>query len=147
MKVVLVSPQIPQNCGNIVRTCAVTGCGLILIRPLGFRTSDRLLKRAGLDYWEGVDVEIIDSLEELLESQSEFYFFSSHAHQSYDQVSYSGNVHLVFGSETTGLPQELHDKYPDRFLRIPMRSGRRCLNLATSVGIGVYAAWRSNDYC
>lgn len=148
MKVILYQPQIPQNTGNIVRTCAVTGCDLILVEPLGFSISDRWLKRAGLDYWEGVNVQTITSLEEYLNTSEEnFYFFSSKASNSYTSVSYKKNDLLIFGSETSGLPSVMMERWPDRAVTLPMRSGVRCLNLATSVGIGVYEAWRQQGFC
>lgn len=141
MKVILFQPQIPQNTGNVVRTCSVTGCSLMLVGPLGFKISDRWLKRAGLDYWEGVSVEVIDNLIEYLENCSHpFYFFSSKAKKLYTEVTYTQDVALIFGSETTGLPEEFFARWPDRFVRLPMVEGARCLNLATSVGIGVYGA-------
>ena len=147
MKIVLFQPQIPQNTGNIVRTCAVTGSELILVRPLGFNVTDRWLKRAGLDYWEGVQVEIIDDLESLLEKEKpSFYFFSSKASRRYDSVSYQSNDWLIFGSETHGLPARFTERWPDRCLTIPMRPGVRCLNLATSAGIVVYEAWRQQRF-
>ena len=147
MKVILYQPQIPQNSGNIVRTCAVTGCDLIMVRPLGFSTHDRWLKRAGLDYWEGVRVEFIDNLEEYLaESTTSFYFFSSKTTKKYTTVSYQPDSLLIFGSETTGLPPSFFEKYPERFVTIPMIEGVRCLNLATSAGIAIYEAWRQQDF-
>jgi tRNA (cytidine/uridine-2'-O-)-methyltransferase len=147
MKVILYQPQIPQNAGNVVRTCAVTGCDLIMVRPLGFSTQDRWLKRAGLDYWEGVNVSFIDDLETYLTHYSDsFYFFSSKATSLYSSVSYQADSLLIFGSETAGLPQTLFEKWPDRFIRIPMIKGVRCLNLATSVGIGLYEAWRQQGF-
>lgn len=143
MRVVLYQPQIPQNTGNIVRTCAVTGSDLILVKPLGFAVTDRWLKRAGLDYWEGVNVELIDNLENWLLAQNfSFYFFSSKAKKIYSEVSFSPDDMLVFGSETKGLPQEMLEKWPDRCVTIPMLPEKRCLNLATSVGIALYEAWR-----
>src|SRR5271169_1036509 len=121
MKVVLYQPQIPQNTGNVVRTCAVTGSDLILVRPLGFSVSDRWLKRAGLDYWEGVDIEIIDNLEERLTTTTDpFYFFSSHATQRYSDVQYTTDDWLIFGSETTGLPESFAKLWPEKFVTIPM---------------------------
>lgn len=147
MKVILYQPQIPQNAGNIVRTCAVTGCDLIMVRPLGFSTNDRWLKRAGLDYWEGVNVTFIDDLEAYLaQYSSSFYFFSSKATTLYSSVIYQAESMLIFGSETSGLPSIFYEKWPDRFVTLPMREGVRCLNLATSVGIGVYEAWRQQDF-
>lgn len=143
MKVILFQPQIPQNTGNIVRTCAVSGSALALVHPLGFSVKDRWLKRAGLDYWEGVQVEEIHDLEELLETTANpFYFFSSHAKTPYHQVSYTAEDWLIFGSETEGLPQKYQERWPERFLTIPMVEGKRCLNLATSVGIVVYEGIR-----
>jgi tRNA (cytidine/uridine-2'-O-)-methyltransferase len=147
VKVVLYQPQIPQNTGNVVRTCAVTGSDLYLVTPLGFQISDRWLKRAGLDYWEGVQMQTVDDLESLLESQHfSFYFFSSHAEQSYSNIHYTQEDWLIFGSETTGLPQKFVEKWPEKFVTLPMREGQRCLNLATSVGIAVYEAYRQNQF-
>src|SRR6185503_4371948 len=105
MKIILFQPQIPQNTGNIVRTCSATGSDLVLVTPLGFSTSDRWLKRAGLDYWLGVSVEMIDDLETYLDHfPFPFYFFSSHAKKRYTEVSYDPKGALIFGSETSGLP-------------------------------------------
>lgn len=147
MKVVLYQPEIPQNTGNVVRTCAVTGSGLILVRPLGFSLASRHLKRAGLDYWEGVDVQTIDSLEEFLEkSRAPFTFFSSKAQKCYLDVDYQEDHLLIFGSETSGLPSALLERFPDCSVRIPMLGGQRCLNLATSVGIGLYGALQKRPH-
>jgi len=147
VKVILYQPQIPQNTGNIVRTCAVTGCSLTLVRPLGFSVTDRWLKRAGLDYWEGVEVSFIDDLEKYLEeTQNQFYFFSSKAKRHYSEVSYTSSDMLIFGSETEGLPAAFHKKWPERYVKLPMIPDVRCLNLATSVGIGVYEAWRQQNF-
>jgi len=147
MKVVLFQPQIPQNTGNIVRTCAVSGCELILVKPLGFSLSDRMLKRAGLDYWEGVHMTCLESLESYLENTSEsFYFFSSHAQTPYTQVEYQISDLLIFGSETHGLSPLFREKWPDRFFTIPMRPHSRCLNLSNAVSIVVYEAWRQHNF-
>jgi tRNA (cytidine/uridine-2'-O-)-methyltransferase len=147
VKVVLFCPQIPQNTGNIVRTCAVTGNELILVRPLGFSTSNRKLKRAGLDYWEGIQVHFIDDLEEyLLQSSDPFYFFSSHAETYYTEVNYHSDAILIFGSETSGLPSQFHEKWKDSFYTIPMRKETRCLNLSNAVSIVVYEAWRQQHF-
>lgn len=147
MKIILYQPQIPQNTGNVVRTCAVTGTDLILVGPLGFSISDRWLKRAGLDYWEGVQVDVIEDLEAYLAEQtSNFYFFSSKASQIYSSVSYQTDDILIFGSETTGLPAKFFERWPEKFVKIPMQENVRCLNLATSVGIGVYEAWRQQGF-
>ena len=143
MKVILYQPQIPQNTGNIVRTCSVTGTALTLVTPLGFSTNDRWLKRAGLDYWEGVDVSFCDDLDAYLEqTQHPFYFFSSKASLIYTEFEYSADSQLIFGSETTGLPPRYAERWPGKCASIPMVNGARCLNLATSVGIAVYEARR-----
>lgn len=147
MKVILFQPQIPQNAGNIVRTCAVTGADLLMVHPLGFSTHDRWLKRAGLDYWEGVHVSFLDDLPAFLEQQeAPFYFFSSKVKTLYTDVSYTKDSILIFGSETAGLPSLFQERWPDRFVTLPMRPGVRCLNLATSVGIAVYEAWRQQNF-
>lgn len=146
MRVVLYQPQIPQNTGNIVRTCAVTGNELILVSP-GFSTKDRWLKRAGLDYWEGVNVQIIENLEEILEKKSgQFYFYSSKASQLYTSIKYTKDDWLIFGSETNGLPAQFMQRWPEAFATIPMKDGVRCLNLATSAGIVIYEAWRQLNF-
>jgi tRNA (cytidine/uridine-2'-O-)-methyltransferase len=146
MKVVLYRPQIPQNTGNIVRTCRTAGADLLLIGPLGFSVTDRWLKRAGLDYWEGVNVtqsQDLDAELALLEQQNiPFFFLSSKVDRPYFSAELPQNAVFIFGSETEGLPDSLHDRYPDRFLTIPMEAGARCLNLATSVGIVVYECRR-----
>lgn len=147
LKIVLFQPKIPQNCGNIVRTCAVTGAELVLVKPLGFSTTSRHLKRAGLDYWEGVKVTEIENLDTFLENETaQPYFFSSHSSQSYHEIAYPEDAILIFGSETEGLPEYLHRDHKANFARIPMLSDRRCLNLATSVGIVVYEAWRQQGF-
>lgn len=143
MKIILYQPQIPQNTGNVVRTCSVTGTDLILVHPLGFSTQSRHLKRAGLDYWEGVNVEEIEDLESYLkQTEAPFFFFSSKASQSYIDAPYTENSVLIFGSETTGLSPIYWEKWEDRFLTIPMKEGSRCLNLATSVGVVLFEALR-----
>ncbi len=145
MRIILFQPQIPQNAGNIVRTCAVTGSDLTLVRPLGFKTSDKWLKRAGLDYWEGVNVSFVDDLESYLDKES-FYFFSSKATRYYTDIPYRPQDLLIFGSETSGLPKSFHEKWPDRFYKIPMREGSRCLNLSNAVAIVIYEAWRRFNF-
>ena len=147
MKVILYQPQIPQNTGNIVRTCSVSGNELMLIKPLGFSVSDRWLKRAGLDYWEGVPVEITENLENiLLTTTSNFFFFSSHAKPLYTEISYQPTDFLIFGSETAGLPAYFHKKYPEKFYTVPMIENSRCLNLANTVSIVLYEAWRQQGF-
>lgn len=147
MKVILFQPQIPQNTGNIVRTCSVTNTDLILVTPLGFSTSDKWLKRAGLDYWEGVSVNLIDNLEAYLSGcTAPFYFFSSHAEKLYTDISYTSDTILIFGSESAGLPELYHKKWKDRLVTLPMAPNKRCLNLATSVGISIYEGLRQQNF-
>jgi tRNA (cytidine/uridine-2'-O-)-methyltransferase len=143
MKIVLFQPQIPQNTGTIARTCSVTGSDLILVRPLGFSTDSRHLKRAGLDYWNGVSVQEIDDLSAYLEQTPfPFFFFSSKASRCYTDASFSPESLLIFGSETTGLPKIFWGKWPERFYRIPIKKSARCLNLACSVSIALFEAFR-----
>lgn len=148
INVVLVNPEIPQNTGNISRTCAVTGAALHIIRPTGFEISDRTLKRAGLDYWDKLDVTYYDSYEEFLSKNADrpMYFFSAHGELSYADVEYPEGVFLIFGRESVGLPRELVDANLDRTLRIPMLPTLRCLNLSNSVAIAVYEVLRQNDF-
>lgn len=148
INIVLYSPEIPQNTGNISRTCAVTGARLHIIRPIGFEISDRTLKRAGLDYWDKLDVTYYENYEDFLRQNenAELFFFSAHAERSFAEVKYPDDVYLVFGRESVGLPEELVRKNIDRALRIPMRKTLRCLNLSNSVAIAVYEALRQKNY-
>ena len=148
INVVLYNPEIPQNTGNISRTCAVTGAALHIIRPTGFEISDRTLKRAGLDYWDKLDVTYYDSFEEFMSihGASPMFFFSSHATVSYAEVEYPDGVFLVFGRESVGLPKELVEENSDRALRIPMLPTLRCLNLSNSVAIAVYEVLRQKGF-
>ena len=148
INIVLYNPEIPQNTGNISRTCAVTGAALHIIRPTGFEISDRTLKRAGLDYWDKLDVTYYDSFDELvaLHKDAPMYFFSSHATRSYIDVEYPDGVFLVFGRESVGLPTELVEANIERALRIPMLPTLRCLNLSNSVAVAVYEVLRQNDF-
>ena len=148
MKIVLFQPQIPQNTGNIVRTCSATGASLILVRPLGFSTASRHLKRAGLDYWSEVNIEEIDDLFTFLQNQNipPFFFFSSKASKSYTSAPFTSDSLLIFGSETSGLPPEFFEKWEDRFYTIPMRENTRCLNLANSAAIVLYEALRQTHF-
>jgi len=147
MNIILFQPQIPQNTGNIVRTCAVTGSKLFLVKPLGFSVSNRHLKRAGLDYWEGVEVNFIDDLNLFLENTNgRFFFLSSHATKRYTDIVYEKGDFLIFGSETAGLPQTFWDRWPEKFCTIPKRRETRCLNLANSVSIVLYEAWRQMEF-
>ena len=147
MIIILYNPQIPANTGNIVRTCHATGSELILVSPLGFKTDDKSLRRAGLDYWEGVKVTIIDDLIEYLENTSlPFYFFSSKGEVSYSETSYEEEAILIFGSEVSGLSKEIHGRWPERFYTIPMKEGSRCLNLSNAAAIVLYEALRQRQF-
>ncbi len=148
VNVVLLSPEIPQNTGNISRTCAVTGAQLHIIKPIGFEISDRTLKRAGLDYWDKLNVKYYENYEDFLRQNENaaMYFFTAHAEQSYAEVEYPDNVFLVFGCESVGLPKELVEQNKSRALRIPMRKTLRCLNLSNSVAIAVYEFLRQRNF-
>ena len=148
INIVLYSPEIPQNTGNISRTCAVTGARLHVIKPIGFEISDRTLKRAGLDYWDKLDVTYYENYEDFMEKNPEGkkYYFSAHAKCSYADAEYPDGVYLIFGRESVGLPKELVEKNSDSALRIPMRKTLRCLNLSNSVAIAVYEVLRRNNF-
>ncbi|MBA3237686.1 MAG: tRNA (cytidine(34)-2'-O)-methyltransferase [Parachlamydiaceae bacterium] len=147
MQIILYQPQIPQNTGNVVRSCSVTGASLGLVSPFGFSLSDRWLKRAGLDYWEGVDLTLIDDLKaHLAQAPGKVYLFSSKAKKCYADAQYMPQDWLIFGSETTGLPAWLIESYPETCVTLPMKEGSRCLNLATTVGIAIYEAWRQLNF-
>ena len=148
INIVLYSPEIPQNTGNISRTCAVTGAKLHIIKPIGFEISDRTLKRAGLDYWDKLDVTYYENYEDFIRQNGNrnLYFFSSHAEHSFAEVEYPDDVYLIFGRESVGLPKELVEENIDHALRIPMRKTLRCLNLSNSVAIAVYEVLRQKNY-
>ena len=147
LHIVLVEPEIPQNTGNIARTCAATGAVLHLIEPLGFEISDRYLKRAGLDYWQYLELHTYPNLEDFFEkNQGEFYFFTTKGKNNYTQVEYEGNVYLFFGKETKGLPEDLIRENLSRALRLPMREKIRSLNLSNSVAIIAYEAMRQLNF-
>jgi len=148
LNLVLVEPEIPQNTGNVARTCAVTGAALHLVKPMGFEIDDRKLKRAGLDYWDKLDITYYDSLEQFLEinRNENLYFFSTKAHKAHSEIVYPKRCFLVFGKETAGLPKALVEENIDRAVRIPMRDELRCLNLSNSVAIGAYEVLRQLGY-
>lgn len=147
MKIVLFQPQIPQNTGNIVRTCSVTGTDLILVKPLGFSITHKKLKRAGLDYWDEVDIKIIDDLVSYLEHvEHPFYFFSSHATTPHSEIPFTFEDHLIFGSETAGLLPIFRERWPEKFYTLPMKTTARCLNLANAVSVVLYEALRQHNY-
>ena len=146
--IVLVEPEIPQNTGNIVRTCAATGCRLHLVRPLGFEVSDKYLKRAGLDYWHFVEISYYDSFYEVLEKNpdAQFYYFSTKGAKTYSDVAYAEGDFLVFGKETKGLPEELLAAHYSHCVRLPMIGDIRSLNLSNSVAVAVYEAGRQDSF-
>jgi len=147
MNIVLYRPQIPQNTGNIARTCGAANAGLVLVGPLGFSLADRHMKRAGLDYWDRVNVQTIDDLDAwLVQEEKPFFFFSSKADKLYTEASFTTEALLIFGSETEGLPDYLWEKYPNQFYTIPMAEGQRCLNLASSAAIVLYEALRQSKF-
>ena len=146
--VILVEPEIPHNTGAIARTCAATGSRLHLIKPLGFELSDKYLKRCGLDYWHLVTVSVYENLDEFFEKNGDENLFlaTTKAPRDYTHADLSGDVKLMFGKETAGLPTRLCEKYRDRCVRIPMRPQARSLNLANSVGIMLYEALRQQGF-
>ena len=148
INIVLHEPEIPQNTGNIARTCAATGAALHLIRPLGFAIDDRKLKRAGLDYWHQLDITYYDGLDDFYAKNpaAEVYYFSTKAPNLYTEIEYPNPVYIMFGKETKGLPEELLHNNPDRCVRLPMREGLRSLNLSNSVAIAVYEILRQNGF-
>lgn len=149
LNIVLVEPEIPQNAGNIARTCACTQCNLIMVKPLGFEVSDKYLKRAGLDYWDKVDISYYDSIEEVMDkfyNGNNFWFFSTKAKSTHSEVKYKDGDYLVFGKETKGLSESLLKKYYDECVRIPMWGELRSLNLSNSVCVGIYEAYRQLGY-
>lgn len=146
--IVLLEPEIPQNTGNIARTCAATGASLHLIRPLGFTIDDKKLKRAGLDYWDKLDITYYDGLADFFEKHGDkpIYFFTTKATHTYADAAYPDEVFLMFGKESAGLPEELLLSHPDTAVRIPMREGLRSLNLSNSVAIAVYEVLRQKSF-
>jgi tRNA (cytidine/uridine-2'-O-)-methyltransferase len=142
--IVLVEPEIPANTGNIARTCAATGCVLHLVRPLGFSTDDKHLKRAGLDYWHLLDIRYHDSIQEVWDEYPDgrFFYASTKGKRRYTDVQYTEDDFLVFGKETKGLPEWILEKFPDQVIRIPIRPDARSLNLSNSVAIVVFEAFR-----
>ncbi len=143
LNIVLVEPEIPQNTGNVARTCAATGARLHLVGPMGFTIDDKKLKRAGLDYWHLLDISYYDSLNDFFaKNKGPFFYFSTKAPRVYSDVSYPSGAYLVFGKETRGLPEPLLHDHPDDCVRIPMTSEARSLNLSNSVAVGVFEALR-----
>ena len=148
LNIVLVEPEIPQNCGNIARTCAATGCALHLIRPLGFDISEKAVRRAGLDYWHMVKVYDYDSLDDFFTKNkvAQMWCLSTKAPRCYVEADFQDGCYLFFGKETKGLPEDFLEKHYDTCVRIPMRKEARSLNLSNAVAITVYEALRQIDF-
>ena len=147
INIVMVEPEIPQNTGNVARTCAATGARLHIVKPMGFNIDDKKLKRAGLDYWHYLDITYYDGLEDFFsKNEGAFFYFTTKGRKAHSEVSYPDNCYLLFGKETKGLPEELLIKNPERCVRIPMAGEIRSLNLSNSVAIAVYEVLRQWDY-
>lgn len=152
INIVMVEPEIPQNTGNIARTCAATGAKLHLVKPLGFEINDKYLKRAGLDYWDKLEIEEHDNLNEFLKKYNndlnKMFLVSTKSKHTYSEIEYNkyDEVFFLFGKETKGLPEDLLKRYIDKAIRIPMKKGLRSLNLSNSVAIVVYEALRQNNF-
>lgn len=152
INIVMVEPEIPQNTGNIARTCAATGAKLHLVKPLGFEINDKYLKRAGLDYWDKLEIEEHQNLNAFLEKYhsqlDKMFLVSTKSKHTYSEVKYNeyDEVFFLFGKETKGLPEDLLKQYIDKAIRIPMKEGLRSLNLSNSVAIVVYEALRQNNF-
>ena len=148
LNIVLLEPEIPQNCGNIARTCAATGCRLHLIRPLGFDISEKAVKRAGLDYWHMVEVIDYENLEDFFSKNQvkQMWCLSTKAPRSYVEATFSDEDYLFFGKETKGLPEDFLEQHRDSCIRIPMRMEARSLNLSNAVAITVFEALRQLEF-
>ena len=148
LNIVLLEPEIPQNTGNIARTCAATGAALHLIEPMGFTVTDAKLKRAGFDYWNKLDITYYKNIEDFYARNAggEFFYFSTKAPRCYTEISYPSPCYLIFGKESAGIPEELLKKNLDRTVRIPMREGLRSLNLSNSAAIAVYEVLRQRSF-
>lgn len=148
INIVLHEPEIPQNTGNIARTCAATGVALHIIKPMGFTVDDKKLKRAGLDYWHLLDITYYENLDDFYSKNPEanVFYYTTKAPRKYTEVDFSGKVYLMFGKESKGLPEELLARNYNSCVRIPMRKNLRSLNLSNSVAIAVYEAFRQRDF-
>lgn len=147
LNIVLVEPQIPQNTGNISRTCAVTGAALHLIKPYGFQITDKHLKRAGLDYWDKLEVYEYENLEEFFQkTNGEYFYFTTKGKNVHSDINYQSDAYLVFGREDKGLPEKLLHENKEHCARIPMRQELRSLNLSNSVAIATYEVLRQWNY-
>lgn len=147
LNIVLVEPEIPQNTGNIARTCAATGARLHLVRPLGFSISEKAVKRAGLDYWDLLDITVYDNINDFFsQTNGPYYYFSTKARHIHSDIKYPDGAYLLFGRETAGLPEQLLHDNPDTTVRIPMINEARSLNLSNSVAVAVYETLRQWNY-
>ncbi|MDE6618087.1 MAG: tRNA (uridine(34)/cytosine(34)/5-carboxymethylaminomethyluridine(34)-2'-O)-methyltransferase TrmL [Clostridiales bacterium] len=146
--IVLYQPEIPQNTGNISRTCACTGSALHIIKPMGFEITDKHLKRAGLDYWDKLDLTYYESMEEFFEKTKggRYFYLSKKASKRYTDIDFKDGDYLIFGKETKGLPEHIVFDNPDTALRIPMAEGLRSLNLSNTVALVLYEALRQNGF-
>lgn len=146
--IVMVEPEIPQNTGNVARTCSVTGARLHLVGPMGFKIDDKKLKRAGLDYWHTLDITMYDSIDEFFSKNQDgnFYFASTKSLNRYCDVKFKDGDYILFGKETKGLDEELLKRNKEKCIRIPMAHNQRSLNLSNSVAIILYEALRQNDF-
>ena len=148
LNIVLFEPEIPANTGNIGRTCVATGTRLHLIEPLGFRLNEKSIKRAGMDYWEHLDVTRYINFEEFLEKNpgAKIYMATTKGQHVYTEVNYEPDCYIMFGKESAGIPEEILVKHPDNCIRIPMLSEIRSLNLSNSVAVVLYEALRQNNF-
>ena len=148
LNVVLLQPQIPQNTGNIIRTCAATNARLHIVKPMGFQWDDKKLKRAGLDYWQYLDLTFYDSTADFYEKNKggEMYYYTTKARKTHSDVEYKDNCYLVFGREDAGIEEELLYNNKDFCVRVPMQNESRSLNLSNTVAIGVYEVLRQWNY-
>ena len=148
LNIVMVEPEIPQNTGNVARTCAATGARLHIVKPMGFTIDDKKLKRAGLDYWYLLDLTYYENMEDFFNKNpdGQYYFFTTKAKKTHSDVTYGDKTYLIFGKETKGLPEELLLEHPDECVRIPMINDARSLNLSNSVAIIAYEAMRQQNF-
>ncbi|NLV51267.1 MAG: tRNA (cytidine(34)-2'-O)-methyltransferase [Clostridiales bacterium] len=148
INIVLVEPEIPQNTGNIARTCAITGSRLHLVKPLGFDISEKAVRRAGLDYWNDVDIRVYRNIRHFFEinGDSDVWLLTTKAPRCYTDAVFADGCFLIFGKETAGLPQSMRERYRDRCLRIPMREGFRSMNLSSSAAVVLYEALRQGGF-
>lgn len=147
LNIVLVEPEIPQNTGNIARTCAATGARLHIIEPMGFKIDDKKLKRAGLDYWYLLDITYYPSIEDFFsKNEGNYYFLTTKGKQIYSDAKFEGDTYIIFGKETKGLPEELLKEHPEECLRVPMISDARSLNLSNTVALVAYEVLRQWNF-